>query len=105
VTAGTGVAGGTTGPVGNSSFLSEPEGMTGKGGSTDVTEDNPGGRLGGGGMTGSGIYVSHVKNELYIKRRRKKRGCQGGGKNNPTLLRQGFGGQANTTNPINPKNE
>ena len=55
MTAGNGVAGGTTGPVGNSSFLSESEGMTGKGGSADVTDDSPGGRVVGAVCGSSGI--------------------------------------------------
>ena len=71
---------GTAGSVNGPSFPSESEGLAGKGGSTGVTGDNPGGRF-GGGMTESDIDVSHVKNELSIKRRRKKKGCQGERKN------------------------
>jgi len=36
--------GGTAGSVGSPSFFSESEGFAGNGGSTGVTEDNPGGR-------------------------------------------------------------
>jgi len=49
---GTGIIGGTTD---FSSFLSKSEGKTGKGGSVDVTEDNPGGREGVGVCESSGI--------------------------------------------------
>jgi len=84
-TAGPVVGGETGGVTGPSSIGTDPPRLASPRGElvlveadgADGTGESLEGRLGVCGMTGSGINVSHVKNELYIKRKRKKRGCQG----------------------------